>query len=122
MSYGFEFRDADGNIRLSVTEAMPRVIHEERVAHDFSGTFSVPAFDSDQGMFYITPAAYIWYDSTGRDTVVVNPFRGPSLSWDNSTKVMTVTPVSLPAGFPLGTSPADYWIVFLGLYQRFTVT
>lgn len=122
MSYGFEFRDAAGAIRLSINEAMPRVIYQQRVLHSFSGSFSVPEFDSDYGMFYIAPSAVIIFNDDGTTFVTMNPYRAPTLEWNNSTRTMTVTPAQLPVGFPGSTTGSAYWIVFLGLSQRFTVT
>lgn len=145
MSYGFEFRDAAGIERLRITEALPAIIHQQRIGATWSGTISVPNFDSNHGMFYVSPCAFKGSidqltttgfkraDSTGFRTdtggtgwtrVCCHPTPLPTLSWNNSTKVMTVTAMSFPGGWPFGgnTCRPDYYLVFLRLHQRFTVT
>lgn len=133
MTYGFEFRDAAGNIRLKMSEALPRIVHSQRFPWDYSGTISVPAFDTDHGMFYVAPCVATGIGSTAFDrddrtpatqtsgNFGVNGTSLPTLSWNNTTKVMTITPTAFPAGWPFETQ-IDYYLNFLALNKRFIIT
>lgn len=107
-------RNAAGHEIMTLDEAMPRFIHGRRLAYDFDGSFSVPDFDSNRGMFFWAPCVMKvgWYDPNLVDFMIY-PFRlgdgvpdadpeftgfgfhdsaMPTLAWNNATKVMTVTP------------------------------
>jgi len=128
----WQFRTIHGPtsaVRLSITESMPRVVHEQKFAADHAGTITVPDFDTDHGMFYASPCVRHYGPPAElafeyQSNVICHPFPLPSLSWDNDTKIMTIAPVSFPAGWPYyGTvGRADYWLVFLALHKRITVS
>ena len=125
MSHGFEIRRADGSIALSSRETLFRFIHAEKVAADFAGTFSVPGFDGDEtsGSFTAKGFFYVQYEISPRgygfggtpdneDQPILGSMLAPSLTWNNTTKVMTVAPASIPSGWPLRTRP-DYEVIFM---------
>lgn len=133
MAHGLEFRDAAGNITLRMTDALPRLIHSQRFAWNFSGTISVPAFDTDFGMFYVSPCVATGLGggaSFDRDNRVPAPGVSgafgtngtslPTLSWDNTTKVMTIAPTTFPGGWPFETQ-IDYVLNFIALNKRFVI-
>jgi len=133
MSHGFEFRNAAGNVSITMDDAMPRLVHSQRFANGFSGTISVPDFDSDKGMFYVSPCAVRQtgpYNLTRDDTadypdsftISCNGKMIPDLSWDNTTKVMTINPTVFPYYWP-SNEPYfyDYYLNFLALNKRFIV-
>lgn len=122
MSYGFEFRDAAGVPRLTVTEAPLRVVFSQRFPATFTGTISIPAFDSAQGGYFIKPCAikvrgpnsnenagfrrvtdntslHTYYREFGLQSVA-----NPDLEWDNMAKTMVFSPgqtiTRLPAAYP----------------------
>ena len=106
MAYGFEAYRADGSTLISSTDGVARLIFARRIEDQWSGTFSVPAFDSALGFWTITPYLTRWLRTGGDWRAVAdtetwtqsgNPqaqlmgSRNPVLSWNNTTKVMTVT-------------------------------
>lgn len=135
MSYGIEFRNANGNLALESDETFARIVHSEKVLGDFSGTISVPEYDDTRGLFYVSYCVmkYDWNSNVRRadntswsdhDRLVpgLHPAALPSLSWDNGTKVMTIAPSSLPSAWPRfgsGNRP-DYFLNFLHYGDRFT--
>lgn len=150
MSYGFEFRDADGIERLKITESLPRVIHSVRLESNYSGSFTVPEFSVNDGMFYFAPVAVKLRSASGGLALSTTDLDSPALystppyyayylvpkvsafptvTWDEPTKTATVTPSSLPSDWPqdlkwvgpTSWNPA-YWLVFLRTNTRFTVT
>lgn len=122
MSYGFEILDSNGNVVIDSSDTTARIIHIQYVAYNTSSatTFTVSSFDSTTGFYYvkphITPVTFASATATTPNKVYdsvtdVNfsfPFITTSdnryywemagghseanLSWDNSTKVMTVNP------------------------------
>ena len=121
--FGLEIYRADGSLALSTRETVLRLVHIERIAGTFAGTFSVPEFDADVvgGLFTGQGFFYVQYDVRNRsNNPIINgpgdqPILGtmllPSLSWNNSTKLMTVAPAVIPAGWPFGARP-NYDVVF----------
>lgn len=134
MTYGIEFRDDAGNLTLRMTEAMPRLIHSQKFAWDYTGTLAVPDFDSDHGMFYVSPCAYSGYFSSPgfleRDNRTFasalaglfgfNGYCLPSLSWNDETRVMTIAPATFPPGWPY-EHRLDYFLNFIALNKRFSL-
>lgn len=105
MTHDFELRDPSGNLLLRPSEALSRIVHVEELPANFTGTISVPSFDDQRGLFYVTLLM------TGPVLFVVGE-TFPTLSWNNTTKVMTISPHTLPSGFPqLNVSP--FILVFL---------
>lgn len=117
--YGFEIRRANGSLALSTRETLLRLVHIERVNGDFTGTFSVPEFDATEsngvftgpGFFYVQKVvAQSTVDIGGLST---HTLLLPTLNWDNTSKVMSVTPANLPSNWPVGTFRSPYEIVFM---------
>lgn len=52
MAYGFEIRDGSNVVVVDSTDATLRIVHREYIPYGFSGTRSVPNFNSDNGTFY----------------------------------------------------------------------
>jgi hypothetical protein len=144
MTYGFEIRNSDGEIIVDSNLTTIRIVHKEFCRWDYSGSFQVPNFDSDFGEFYIKPQFTVGaaptspsdatlistgfnytYDFRGTQTstgglhdagyyITFPDGRKPTLSWDNSSKTMTVTPAIRPLKRLDGdwTNGGDYNIVF----------
>lgn len=116
MTYGIRFTRADGSVALELDETFAGLIHSESLPYDFIGTFGVPDFDSDKGMFYVqfelVPRGYGGWFTLDARVPIYGAAILPSLSWDNTAKVMTVAPASIPAQFPILAQP-DYTVLFL---------
>jgi len=122
MSYGLELRRADGTLALSSRETLFRLVHAEKCADNFTGTFSVPTFDTGgtfqddtaKGFFYVQYEISPMPDSFNLHRPAIGSITLPSLNWDNATKVMTVAPANIPAGWPssFGARPS-YEIIFM---------
>lgn len=122
--YGIEIFRADGRLALSTRETLFRLVHREKCAGDFAGTFAVPGFDGDEtagtfdakGFFYvqyeISPRGYGFGGSGDTTQPTTGSILLPSLAWDNTTKIMSVTPANVPSGWPFQTRP-DYEVVFM---------
>ena len=106
MAYGFEFRDASGVPRLTLTEAPPLLVFSQRFAASFTGSVSIPAFDSEKGGYFVKAcaikAAQVYapfldrisdatpLNSAGRE-IGLQSVAHPLLSWNNATKVMSIS-------------------------------
>lgn len=144
MSYGFEIRDSSGNVTIDSSVTTFRILHKQFCTWDYSGSFTVSSFDSDVGAFYIKPQITVGAaPSTTVNCVLVSTgtnydydFKGtltstggfhdagyyltfpdgnkPTLSWNNSTKSMTVTPAARPLSWDgiEWRNGGDYSIVF----------
>lgn len=116
--YGFEVLRPDGSVKLSTRETVARFVHIERVAGGVSTTFSVPEFDAveSNGVFTGRGFFYVQYvvraPASDPNVPVFGAMINPTLNWDNTTKIMTFTPASIPAGWPARTVP-DYDIIFI---------
>lgn len=93
MSYGIEFKDAAGNIVYGETQTGTREIQIEACAGNFSGTRSVPGFDDTKGALNVVVEAY---PNPANGRPYVNLSSHPTLNWNNTTKVLTVTAVAAP--------------------------
>jgi hypothetical protein len=108
MSYGIEFRNADGTLALRLDECFPQLVFQQRYAATFNGTVSIPGFDSNRGMFYIAyrfrkyslvggvftllaNSAQRGFGAGLYNGLWVNPYSVPGLAWNNTTKTMTIT-------------------------------
>lgn len=132
--WGLELRNAAGVVTLRMTEAMPRLVHSQKFAWDHTGTLSVPGFDTDFGMFYVSPCAYSGYLSSPGflerdDRTFASAEAGlfgftgmclPSLDWNNATKVMTIAPATFPPAWPY-EHRLDYVLNFIALGRRFSL-
>ena len=118
MAYGLELRRPNGTVSLTTRETIFRFVHIERVAGTFSGSFSVPEFDAVEsggvftgsGFFYVQ---YILLEQVvgGNRVAEYGASILPTLFWNNTAKTMTVTPASIPSGWP--NPRPDYDIIFL---------
>lgn len=127
MTYGVQMFDSTGALRLDVNETFTRIVHVEKKAWNFTGTFSVPEFDDTVGLFFVS--FYVVKFRIDIDVQMppdtsfsahdylhlrINPHAIPDLHWNNDTKTMTVAPHSLPSGFELrGDVDPPYAIVFI---------
>lgn len=119
MAYGIQFRRADGSVVLEQDETFAGIIHVQRLAQDFTGTFSVPKFDADydaatglftgKGMFTTTFECLTTTNNGSLFARAESAIR-PELSWNNQTKVMQVTAPAPPSGW---TDPSPYRIIFI---------
>lgn len=113
MAYGFQTFNADGTIGLDATETALRFIGSSLIVPAFSGNISMPNFDSNRGSYSIS-AYYFKYNYINNTRVADTASMGgqyraivsmlgneelptrrnsfPILSWNNSTKLLTVTP------------------------------
>lgn len=104
MTYGIRLKNADGKDVLNGRQTLPRVVYRIAIGRDFSGTKGPYAdFDENRGAISITPNSFRYNIRTKARTSEgaglngpfvwgVNPFSVPSLVWNNSTKILTVTP------------------------------
>lgn len=119
MTYGFQTHNADGSIGLDTTEVALRFVSSAFFGPTFSGTISMPNFDSTRGNYALT-SYYFKFDlindvrrpdtdsMAGKYYSIINtlsnnsnrfanPF--PTLSWNNTTKLLTVTPIGGKSDF-----------------------
>lgn len=133
MSYGIQFFNASGNLALDIDECFPQLVYNARVSGGFSGTISIPNFDEVRGMFYVAFCIQkLKVGGDGRMTIQadgstdythlgVNPASLPTLTWNNATKVMSVTPANLPSNWPGMRENSDYFLRCIHFRQRVTV-
>jgi hypothetical protein len=131
MSYGFEIKNDAGDVVLDNTDTTARVIHIEYVPYSTTSTrqFTVSNFDSNNGFYYVRPhvtpsvlagdySAADPHDSVtdlnkrfDLDDKFYIEFSGghveASLSWNNSSKVMTVGPNDAMTYYTLTTQMID---------------
>ncbi len=123
MAFGFQIRDRNGNTVLDQTDTTMRAVHVEYIPGGTTRTFSVPNFDSNNGTFYwrahLAAVDFHFpisvdnlYDSIADVDYAFPPVSfghsgsgyttfpsietSPTMSWNNSTKRMTVTTTSTP--------------------------
>ncbi|WP_417257345.1 hypothetical protein [Celeribacter sp.] len=123
---GIRITKRDGQVRLREDEIFPQLIWSQKFAYNFAGTVSIPEFDDTKMMFYVVPCVFLAsgsnrYDDDSDPTDPTDPIYSyninlstianttglPSITWDNSTKVMTIAIQSMPAGWPLDLDHAD---------------
>jgi hypothetical protein len=119
MTYGFEAYRADGTTMISSTDGVARVIYSQDYAESFSGTINVPAFDSNLGYYTVrlypykhTIQAGVGYAPVSESTswsakggyrVCISQSMKPTLSWNNSSKNLTITANSETEDFYIQT-------------------
>lgn len=128
MSYGFEAYRPDGSTMVSTKSGVARIIFSTDKDANFSGNISVPAFDSNLGYFSFSMYPFYYtsnfdgnrffsdssnFSQIGESKVVQCFNRGPTLSWNNSTKVLTVTANNEPQDFFEETIRHRYRIVMV---------
>lgn len=110
MTVGFEFTDAGGNVMLDSNSLGMRLVHLSSVGADFSGDVSIPEYDSTRGVHLVRPILRVYNNFTGSpygeaDDVTLQPHNSvgvvganspPSLAWNGTSKLMTVTPATVP--------------------------
>jgi len=119
MSYGFEIRNSSNEVVLDSSDTTFRIIHVEECEWNYTGTFTVSNFDSNDGDYYVKPvfgfmknggsirsratsenydmANYV-NDRSWRAFYTTAIHTKPTLSWNNTTKIMSVTSPSLAPG------------------------
>lgn len=126
MSYGLLIKNADGSVALDSLSRPPRLIFHEQFAWDFSGTRSVPGFDSARGfisiaMGYHKADAYPSNANVDPSTplgsqahVYLDLTSLPSVDFDDVTKVLTLSPASFTDTYVTGQSA---YAVFMVMYR-----
>lgn len=117
MSYGFKTINADGSTGIDSTETSVRYVANVSFNAGFTGSISVPSFDSDRGDYILTPYAYkldlisqtrVADTATGQFIQIAVDVASdgtwktgarPVTSWNNSTKLFTVSGASGRADF-----------------------
>lgn len=150
MTYGFEVNDNLGNLALNSSVSTVRIVHQRFCTWDYNSSFSVPNFDSNKGEFYMRPhftvaeapdKFYGSYVIASTGTNYNFDFQGtqilhystcgwlltfpamskPTFSWNNSTKMMSVTPAAVE---PFGNviDPPDPSLYAKGDGGDYTIT
>lgn len=121
MAYGFEIRNTSGAVVLDSSDTTFRIVYKRFCTWNYSSSFSVPDFDSNFGGYYIQPhisacaapsggfspsiittGTNYTYNFAGTQTstggfhdagyyLTYLQSNKPTLSWNNSTKTMSVT-------------------------------
>lgn len=123
MAYGFQTINSDGVTGIDSTETSVRYVGVAYFNVGFTGNISVPNFDSNRGTYLLTPFVYkIDVDTQSRTSDSATGFfnvfyatdvaydgtwktgQRPVTSWNNTTKVFSVTS---PSG------RADFKVMFL---------
>jgi len=114
MAYGVQTINSNGTVGIDSSEVAVRYIGSIKLNYNFSGNISIPSFDSDRGTYFLSPYMFKYaFDTSVRvaDTTplgsnyvnLINQFGTtadrftspkPNLSWNNTTKLMSVTPVA----------------------------
>lgn len=127
MSYGLQTTNSNGTIGINSDEVAVRFISSVKLNRTYSGVISVPNFDSNRGTYFLTPYVIKYKFDTSVRVADSTPLGGgtyvnlmnqygtanvtrfsspkPTLSWDNTTKQMTVTASASALG--------DYKLSFL---------
>jgi hypothetical protein len=127
MSHGIQFFTSSGQLVIEADETFTRVIYSEKKLSNFNGTISVPNFNDTKGMFYVSYYALkvnnvtrvaladnTLFTSSEFVNIGINPHALPNLIWNNTTKLLTVTPHSLPTSFETwGAKNPPYEITFI---------
>jgi hypothetical protein len=125
VTYGLQLFGPDGSLRLDSDETFTRLVAVHSFAWDFTGTVSVPDFDDQKGLFFVNSVlAKVDYVSKVTLPDSHTPLRAyqdslsavdgsfPTVHWNNTTKVLTLSPVVWPPGWST-YDPSDYSIVFI---------
>lgn len=115
--YGVEMRNADNVLSIGGQRTFARLVSSHDVAGDETVSISVPAFDDQRGTIVFYPKAtkidgnnnVIGYASTQAETSTLHlsMHQLPTLDWDNTTKILSVTPATF-----LGPVRPDFLVNF----------
>jgi hypothetical protein len=112
MAYGYQIYDAAGETVYDATRTATRLVASFDKAGNFSGTVSVPEFDDTLGLFAVQLHAEGVHDPYTNNGDLsawwVNATMYPTLVWNNTTNVMTITPFS-----PYTQYASGYTVVFV---------
>lgn len=115
MSYGFQFRRADGQVFLDSEYNGIRLVASFDIGRNFNGTISVPNFSINSGAWFVKPSltfqdrnngGVIGYGSNpfnysvyifGTESTLGHADR-PFLTWNETNKTMSIVPISSPIG------------------------
>lgn len=121
MAYGMEIVNADGTIGFSTQDTALTLVAVISKNYDFTGIVSIPTFDDLRGTLIVTFDINKRYSldttpldvggtSPGPITPEVNRRSVPNLNWDNTTKLLTISPAA--TGDPSYTRDSDYRVLF----------
>lgn len=118
MAYGLRLKNPDGSVALDGGQTLSRIAHSQIVASDFTGTIGpIDSFDDTRGALMLSPKAFRYYDFTKYGDGAAYPTEGlytvnlvcmPSLDWNNTTKLLSVT-----AAPTYGGLVSDWLITFM---------
>lgn len=128
MAYGFEFYTENGRLFLDSRRSAVRLLKTIDVDRNFSGSISVPEFSTNDGYYFFKPVQIAWVPAGGpiipysnnplpANNYTYNPYYSsgnfvrPTLSWDEATRTMTITPSA--ASWPFEERKVDFQIKFL---------
>lgn len=132
MAFGFKAYRGDGSTMIDTTDGVARVVYAADFGKDFTGTVSVPAFDSDRGYYTFRMYPFLYYanfssslggeilpedhgytthgSGEGRAYITICPRRVPTVSWDNVSKVLSITANSQSQDLTMQTARYRYRI------------
>lgn len=103
--YGFQFRQANGDIGFDTRHSTLRLVNQIERAGSYTGTETFPDFDRSKGMFTV----YVYAVKHNNYHAVIGvPVPVPNLEWDNSKGEMTFSPGDT-ISFPWGRSWVDIY-------------
>lgn len=123
MPYGVKIFGPGGVLRLDEDETFTRVVATVKRNFNFSGTVSVPDFDDTKGMFHVSYFINKFNDTSGKladnkapmvllDKLTFEATSLPTLNWNNTTKLLAISPVVWPSGWT-AINASDYLITFI---------
>ena len=129
MTVGFKFFNADESVGLDLFTSFTKLIYIEYFDRTFNGTRSIPDFDDQKGVFSILmthyKGAFVGFPTTTNDSAstradndglsgdsngftTCDPTSQPSLAWNNTSKVLTLSPST--SSDPMLAGVGDYYI------------
>jgi len=129
MAVVVDFLDSSSTVTCSINESLPRFIFSRKDVYNFSGTYSVSAFDDTIGilypMLYMQKVGFVAGNLTrladnntlSRSNAMFISFVPslPTYAFNNTTKVATLSPASIPTGWPTVSDRciSDYKITYV---------
>ena len=130
MTVGFKFFNADESVGLDLFTNFTKLIYIEYFDRTFNGTRSIPDFDDQKGVFSILmthhKGNFVAFPTTVNDSgstladtagsgnssfgvfTTCDPTSQPSLAWDNTSKILTLSPST--SSDPQIAGVGDYYI------------